>query len=551
MTTANQRFGEFLLKSRIISEPQLADALRVQAVTKEALTKILVGLGFASTSVLLPKLAKQLAIPLIDLSEYKVNSNAVAVVPEEVARRYRVLPIDFEEGKLVLAMTSPDDVLAIDDVQMVTGYEVRSVISDKEDIEAGINQYYQVAERVSDSFLTGGDDLSEIGSIVEEAPIVKLVNLIISQGVEDRASDIHIEPQEKEVRVRYRIDGVLQEVMRSPKQIQAALLSRLKIMSSIDIAETRKPQDGRCFLSVKGRVVDFRVATLPTVYGERIVLRVLEKESILLKLDDLGFLPESIERFKSAFSKPYGAILVTGPTGSGKSTTLYATLNVLNTEEKNIVTVEDPVEYRLSGINQVQINHRAGLSFARGLRAILRTSPDVVMVGEIRDRETAQIAIEAALTGHLVLSTLHTNDAPGAISRLIEMGIPPFLISSAIDCVQAQRLARRLCSNCKEPYSPPEEALEKLQFPLEGETPTLYRPRGCKKCNKTGYKGRLGLYEVMLVSEKIERLTVEQATAEEIKKAAITEGMKTLLDDGFAKVKLGLTSIEEVMRVVV
>lgn len=377
-----------------------------------------------------------------------------------------------------------------------------------------------------------------------------MINFIISQGVEGRASDIHVEPQEKDLRVRYRIDGVLQEVMKSPKRVQAAIISRLKIMASMDIAENRKPQDGRAAMSVKGRGVDFRVATLPTIYGERVCLRVLEKDSILLKLDDLGFLPNCLSRFQSAFSKPYGAILVTGPTGSGKSTTLYATLNVLNTEGKNIVTIEDPVEYRLPGINQVQINSRAGLSFARGLRAILRASPDIVMVGEIRDHETAQIAIEAALTGHLVLSTLHTNDAPGAISRLTEMGIEPFLIASSIDCVQAQRLTRRLCPKCKEPYTPDAELVEAMGIKSD-EPLTLYRPKGCAKCNNTGYKGRVGLYEVMLMSEAIEKLTVERATADEIKRVAIEEGMLTLREDGIAKVVQGQTSYEEVLRVVV
>ncbi len=381
---------------------------------------------------------------------------------------------------------------------------------------------------------------------------MKLANSIITRGVRERASDIHIEPQEKDLRVRYRIDGVLQEVMRSPKSIQPGLISRFKIMAGLDIAERRKPQDGHCSLTVSGKIYDFRVATLPTIYGERVVLRILAKESILFDLDKLGFLPDSLEKFRNAYTKPYGAILITGPTGSGKSTTLYATLNVLNTPEKNIVTIEDPVEYRLPGINQVQVNPKIGFTFARGLRAILRTSPDIVMVGEIRDRETAEIAIEAALTGHLVFSTLHTNDAPSAISRLIEMGIEPFLVASAIDCVQAQRLARRLCAECKEPYKTSKKALEEIGFPLEDdEIPPLYRSKGCPKCNGTGYKGRIGVYEVMSVSETIERLAVEKATAEQIKKVALEEGMRTLRMDGFEKVRMGITSIEEVLRVVV
>lgn len=551
MSLVIEHLGLFLVRAGVVTGAQLADGLQVHKVTGLPLTQVLIELDYCKIGDILPKLARQLGIKYIDLSDYKTNVAAIALVPEELARRYSVLPVDFADGKLVLLMASPDNVIAIDDVQMASGYEVAPAVGLYDDIEAGINQYYKVAETISDDMLNGTDDIiSGIEAVTEDAPIVKLINFIISQGVEDRASDIHVEPQEKDLRVRYRIDGVLHEAMKSPKRVQAAILSRLKIMASMDIAENRKPQDGRAALTVKGRGIDFRVATLPTIYGERICLRVLETDSIMLKLDDLGFLPDSLSRFQSAFTKPYGAILVTGPTGSGKSTTLYATLNVLNTEGKNIVTIEDPVEYRLPGINQVQINSRAGLSFARGLRAILRASPDIVMVGEIRDQETAQIAIEAALTGHLVLSTLHTNDAPGAISRLTEMGIEPFLISSSIDCVQAQRLARRLCSKCKEPYTADVEMVKSMG--IESNEPlTLYRPNGCPACNNTGYKGRVGLYEVMLMSDAIEKLTIERATAEEIKRVAIEEGMRTLRQDGIAKVAQGQTSYEEVLRVVV
>lgn len=547
-----EKLGQRLVKAKIITEKQLADALEVHRAAGQPIGKVLIDLGYASQGQILAVLAQQMKIPYIDFETQKVNPNAITAAPEELARRYTVIPVDIEEDKLLVAMADPRNVLAIDDLRIVTGYEIKVAIATREDILAAIDEYYK--EHVEEDLTTidSGEDLDQLQEISEDAPIVKLVNLIVTRAVNDRASDIHIEPQEKDMRVRYRIDGVLHEVMRSPKQIQAAVLSRLKIMASMDIAETRKPQDGHCGLSVSGRAVDFRVATLPTVYGERVVLRILEKESIMLNLDDLGFLPDSLSKFKSAYTQPYGAILVTGPTGSGKSTTLYATLNVLNTQAKNIVTIEDPVEYRLPGINQVQINSRAGLTFGRGLRAILRTSPDIVMVGEIRDHETASIAVEAALTGHLVLSTLHTNDAPGAIARLTEMGIEPFLISSAIDCVQAQRLARRLCKGCKEAYKPSRQSLLDIDFPLDGdEIPTFYRPKGCAKCNGTGYKGRCGIYEVMVMSEQLERLTVARASAEEIKKAAIQEGMQTLRDDGLAKVKLGTTSIEEVMRVVV
>lgn len=550
MKATAERLGAFLVRSGVINNTQLADGLQVHKVTGLPLTESIIELGYAKAIDILPKLSQQLGILYVDLNEYKVNVNAISIIPEDLARRYSVLPIDFIDGKLVILMSSPDNVLALDDIQMVSGYEVMVAVGFFDDVEAGINQYYKMAETITDDLLDSSEDLTGVTAVAEEAPIVKLVNFMISQGVEDRASDIHVEPQEYDLRVRYRIDGVLHEVMKSPKRVQSAILSRLKIMAGMDIAENRKPQDGRAAMTVRGRGVDFRVSTLPTVYGERVVMRVLEKESILLTLDDLGFLKDSLARFKSSFTKPYGAVLVTGPTGSGKSTTLYATLNVLNTEGRNIVTIEDPVEYRLPGINQVQINTRAGLTFSRGLRSILRASPDILMVGEIRDRETAQIAIEAALTGHLVLSTLHTNDAPGAISRLTEMGVAPFLISSSIDCVQAQRLARRLCSNCKEPFEPDDILLERLDA-QPGEEITLFRPEGCEKCNNTGYKGRVGVYEVMLMSERIQKLAVERATSEEIKQVAIEEGMQTLREDGIAKVKLGMTSYEEVLRVIV
>lgn len=496
----------------------------------------------------------------IDLENFDVDPNAIMTLSEEIARKHKVIPVAFDGNELVLAMANPGDVLLIDNLAMRTGFDIRPVKGDPKAIEDAINRFYKMAEVVEvgeeiESIIgeEGKEELlTGIKEIAEDAPIIKLINLVINRGVRSRASDIHIEPQEKNVRVRYRIDGVLHEVMTFPKRLQPAIISRLKIMAGLDIAERRKPQDGHCSLTIGGKLYDFRVAVLPTIYGERVVLRVLAKESILLKLEDLGFLEDSLERYKKAFMRPYGTILITGPTGSGKSTTLYATLNVLNTEDKNIVTIEDPVEYRLPGINQVQINTKAGLTFARGLRSILRTSPDIVMVGEIRDAETAQIAIEAALTGHLVLSTLHTNDAPSGISRLIEMGIEPFLVASAVDCVQAQRLARRLCTECKEPYKPPKKWLDEIGFPYEeDEIPTLYRAKGCPKCNNTGYKGRVGLYEVMLVTEEIEKLTIKKASADEIRKVAIAQGMRTLREDGFLKAKMGITSIEEVLRVVV
>jgi type IV pilus assembly protein PilB len=376
------------------------------------------------------------------------------------------------------------------------------------------------------------------------------VNLLITQAVTDRASDIHLEPAEGDIRIRYRIDGVLHEVMRSPKNIQNALISRLKVMADINIAERRVPQDGRVGLVVGGRAVDLRVATLPTVYGEKVVLRILDKTSVLLRLEDLGFLVGPYRRFESAFRKPYGTILATGPTGSGKSTSLYATLNIINTPDRNIITIEDPVEYRLPGVNQIQVNVKAGLTFASALRSILRADPDVVLVGEIRDRETALIAMEAALTGHLVLSTLHTNDAASSITRLIEMGVEPYLVASAVDCVVAQRLARKLCDRCRVEYEPTEAELEGASVPPDAGVERLFKPVGCPACGKTGFRGRVGLYEVMLVTEEIEKLTVERISSEDIRKVAMDQGMITLRQDGLEKVRMGLTSLDEVFRVV-
>jgi type IV pilus assembly protein PilB len=407
----------------------------------------------------------------------------------------------------------------------------------------------EAADELSDS-----DDLANVSEVVEDAPIVKFVNLLITQAVADRASDIHVEPAERDLRIRFRIDGVLHEVMHSPKSIQAGVISRLKVMSEINIAERRIPQDGRMSLTVGGKPVDLRVATLPTVFGEKVVMRILDKGQALLSMDDQGFLPDVLDRFESSYRKPYGTILVTGPTGSGKSTTLYATLNILNEVHRNIITIEDPVEYRLPGINQMQINQKAGLSFAAALRSILRADPDVLLVGEIRDRDTATIAVEAALTGHLVLTTLHTNDAASTPLRLLEMGVEPFLVTSALDCVLAQRLARKLCDRCREAYQPSEAELVEAGWPMEQidgtDWPVLYRSVGCGACGKTGYRGRFALHEVMTVTEEIERLVIERRSTDDLRKVAVMEGMIPLREDGFRKVAMGLTSLEEIFRVV-
>lgn len=544
--------GQLLIRQNLITEKDLEIALKKQEETSKSLGRLLIELGMIKEDSLIAILAIQAGIPYVDLTSTTIDRTAVALVDEKIARKFNVIPVNFEDGALVVATSNPSNVMAFDELRIKTGYVIKPVISPKTDIIEAINYQYGMSfDLEQDIGIDDGEEL-DLKAVVEDAPVVKLVNLIIARACNAGASDIHIEPQEKDVRVRYRVDGVLQEVMRFPKKIQAAILSRFKIMALMDIAEQRKPQDGHTSLRVGGKLIDFRVATLPTVHGERIVLRILLKESIMIDLDHLGFSESDLQKFKSVYKRPYGTILVTGPTGSGKSTTLYATLNILNVPEKNIVTIEDPVEYRLKGLNQVQINTKAKLTFARGLRSILRTSPDVIMVGEIRDQETAQIAIEAALTGHLVLSTLHTNDAPGALSRLIEMEIEPFLVSSAITAVQAQRLARKLCSECRKEYVPELEALQNIGFPLDGkEVPAIYKANGCNKCNNTGYKGRIGLYEVMIMDEEIQRMTLDGASADEIKNIAVNHGMKTLAQDGFEKVLLGVTSIEEVLRVVV
>jgi type IV pilus assembly protein PilB len=555
-----QPIGEILVTKGLISREQLEAVLEAQKSTpSKRLGEILVDDGILTQEQLNIALAERLGVESIDLSDYEIDALAASMVPEKLARRYCALPIKFiDENTLLVAMVDPTNVFAIDDLRMMTGYDIKAAVATAEEVFNQIAKVHRMSEQVDDS---DDDDFesmpeadeSDIRDGAAEAPIVKLVNGVISQGVDDGASDIHFEPQDKEMAIRFRVDGVLHEIMSVPKRMQNGVLSRIKVMADIDIAERRIPQDGRIGLIVGGKPIDIRVATMPTVYGEKIVLRLLDKSSVLLDLADLGFSDKALSRYETSYRKPYGAILVTGPTGSGKSTTLYGTLNVLNTRDKNIITVEDPVEYRMNGINQTQINSKAGLTFASGLRAILRSDPDIVMVGEIRDKETAQIAIESALTGHMVLSTLHTNDAPGALTRLTEMGIEPFLTASAIECVLAQRLARKLCPSCKESFKPTEEALRINGFPVEAikKDTVLHRANGCPKCSNTGYKGRLGLYEVMLITEAIERLTVERKSADEISRVAQAEGMLTLREDGIEKVLDGKTSMEEIARVIV
>ncbi len=553
-----------LLRSRgLITDEQLDEARRQAAQRGRSVGRTLIELGYVNESALVSILAEQLGIEFVDLNDAQIDTSAVALVPEPTARKHNVMPIRFDEDRrLVVAMSDPANVVAVDDIRAITGYDIRTVVSTKVDVAAAINRHYRL-DRTAETLVeeAAADQFEEDKGLesalqhagAEDAPIIKLVNLLITQAVNDRASDIHIEPGEHDLKVRFRIDGVLHEVMNPPKSVQAGITSRLKIMADINIAERRIPQDGRIGLNVQGKQIDIRVATLPTVYGEKVVMRLLDKSSVLLQLQDLGFGPENFKRFEEAYRKPYGAILVTGPTGSGKSTTLYATLNILNRPEVNIITVEDPVEYRLPGVNQIQTNPKAGLTFASALRSILRADPDICLIGEIRDRETAQISIEAALTGHLVLSTLHTNDAPSALTRLVEMGIEPFLVASSLDCILAQRLARKLCNKCKEPYTPTAQELAIANFPIDNPEmiPALYRAVGCTACGNTGYKGRMALHEVMTVSEEIERLVAEHASSEDIGRVARQQGMITLREDGLTKVMAGLTSIEEILRVVV
>lgn len=550
-----RKISDFLLDAGVITRDQLSEA--IECSNGEEVERKLVDLGYVSETDIAKNLAKQLNLGFVDLATYNINPQAAALITSDQVRRYNVLPIDLDGDRLVIAMADPTNIFAIDDLKVMTGYEIAPVVTGEAELQNAINKFCTSDDVVEEAIENISEDLGSDALFngfderkSEEAPVVKLVNLIVTEAVRDRASDIFIEPQEHDLRVRYRIDGVLHEIMRSPKQIQAGIISRIKIMPGMDIAERRLPQDGRFGLVIDKRPIDFRVATLPTIYGEELILRVLEKESISMNLDDLGFLPEELELFKESFTKPYGAILITGPTGSGKTTTLYGVLNLVSTKEKNIITVEDPVEYRLQGVNQVQVNAKTGLTFASALRSILRQDPDIVMVGEIRDEETATIAIESALTGHLVLSTLHTNTAPAALTRLVEMGIEPFLVSSAVDSIVAQRLARKLCMKCRQEFIPAEQELILAGYAIDGNEPhVLYRAHGCKSCGNTGYHGRIGLYEVMRMSESIERLLVESVSAEQIAKTAMAEGMRTLRQDGLIKAKLGWTSIEEVERV--
>jgi type IV pilus assembly protein PilB len=558
VTRKSKQLGQILIELGYISADQLEVALEEHRKTPKSLGRVLIDLGMIKESDLVRALAEQVGLEFVDLGDFPIDSMATSLLPEALARRYKALPIGERDGKLLVAMSDPANVYALDDIRTITGRDVLPVVSTAVDVEAAIqkfagmdSQVEAMASIVADA--SGEEDEADLDLAIEDAPIVRLVNAIMTQAVGDRASDVHIEPREHDVRIRFRVDGVLMEPMPpAPKNIQNGLISRMKVMADLNIAEKRVPQDGRIAMKVGGRQLDLRMATLPTVYGEKVVLRILDTSNAMLRLEDLGFLEDAYNRFSVSFRKPYGAILVTGPTGSGKSTTMYGTLNILNSIDKNIITVEDPVEYRLAGVNQMQVNVKAGLTFAAALRSILRADPDIVLIGEIRDKETATIAIEAALTGHLVLSSLHTNDAASAISRLVEMDVETFLVASAIDAVVGQRLARKLCERCKGAYRPDENELYAAGYPdwLWPEVQQLWKAVGCPACANTGFRGRIGLYEVMPMTEEIERLTVERASADAIKTVAVQQGMMTLRDDGLEKARMGLTSLEEVARVV-
>ena len=552
---SGKRLGKVLVQAGLITQDQLEEALAQEDGLSLAAT--LANLGYADDVKIAQEVARAMGLVYVDLGAYDIDPNAATSLSSDLAKRYTILPIKVQDDELVVAMSDPANIFAIDDLRIVTGYEIRPVVAAESDLISAIERFSANQQNVDDmvgdleeSVTVDVDESEDLSD--ESAPVAKLMNVIITEAIRQGAGDVYIEPLENEMRVRFRIDGVCQEVFKSPKKMHRQLISRMKINSGMDISEKRIPQDGRFGVVLDGKSIDFRVAVLPLVFGELAVLRLLRRDSIMMSLEDLGFLEQPLQRLLTALALPYGAILVTGPTGSGKSTTLYAAINRTNDITTNLITVEDPVEYRLAGLSQVHVNEKAGLTFAAALRSILRQDPDTVMIGEIRDKETGTIAIEAALTGHLVLSTLHTNDAPSAVTRLTEMGIEPFLTASAITCVLAQRLARRLCSECKEEYTPDEPALERIGFPYEpGRPPRLYRAKGCKKCNNIGYKGRMGIHEVLTMSETLERMTVENATADDLARQAISEGMITLRADGFAKVLLGQTSIEEILRVVV
>jgi len=564
------RLGELLTKANLITQDQLKEALKVQKDGGSKLGETLIKLGFVAEEDITECLSQQFGVPSINLAHFEIDAGVIKLIPSDVARKYNILPVNKTGATLTIAMADPTNVFAMDDIKFMTGYNVEPVVASELGIRAAIDNYYgttsaielkkvmedlQSADAADLEVLEEEEDLDveTLAAESEEAPVVKLVNLILTDAIKRGASDIHIEPYEKEFRVRFRVDGILYEVMNPPLKLRDAITSRMKILAKLDISEKRLPQDGRIKLKMKlnekAKELDFRVSILPTLFGEKIVLRLLDKDNLMLDMTRLGFEPESLAKFESAIFKPWGMVLVTGPTGSGKTNTLYSALSKVNTPEVNIMTAEDPVEFNLAGINQVQMKEQIGLNFAATLRSFLRQDPNIVLVGEIRDFETAEIAIKAALTGHLVLSTLHTNDAPSTINRLMNMGIEPFLVATSVQLIAAQRLVRRVCTGCKEEVDITDQALLNVGFKKEElGTFKVLKGRGCDKCGSTGYKGRVGLIEVMEMTDELRELVLSGASALELKKSAIDGGMITLRRSGCYKIMAGTTTIEEVVR---
>lgn len=558
------KLGELLIKQGLITEEQLQKAIQVQKREGKRIGEVLIKLGLITEKDIVVTLGKQLNIPYASLAkgllEPDPNQELDKLVPQNFARRYCLIPLSRNLNALTVAFADPLDVLMMDNLKKMTGCDINPIVASESDIIQAIDRFYGekdlLKEAISESYEAGEVEIEEIPeeealslntliAKAEEAPVIKLVDLILRQAIKDRASDIHIEPFKGRVSVRYRIDGVLYEIPPPAGHLLLAIVSRIKILAKMDIAEKRLPQDGAFIVKAENRIIDFRVSTIPTVRGEKVVLRILDKSQVPLDLSQLGFEAKDLESYRKAVSSPWGLIFLTGPTGCGKSTTLYATLNEIKTPHKNLVSIEDPVEYRLEGINQVQVKADIGLTFANGLRAFLRQDPNIIMVGEVRDLETAQICLRAALTGHLVLSTLHTNDAPTAISRLIDLGISPYLISPSLLLVGAQRLVRKLCPECKEAYEPTGEMLGKVKLAAE----LIYRPKGCDYCNRTGYRGRSAIYEILPMSERLSQAIAQGATYQQLKEISLETGMKTLYQNGLKKVEQGITSLEEVLSV--
>ncbi|MFZ4857243.1 MAG: type IV-A pilus assembly ATPase PilB [Desulfuromonadaceae bacterium] len=561
------RLGEILVKNNLINREQLSSALDEQRLSGSQLPigSILINQKIISEEQLTSFLSKQYGVPSVNLSEYEIDPTVIKSIPPEVAQKYQLIPVNRAGATLIIAVSDPSNLFAIEDIKFMTGYNIEIVVASERDIKASIDKYYDQSSSLADvmsdldveDFEIVGDeeqvDLSTLERATEDAPVVKMVNAILQDAIRKKASDIHVEPYEKLFRVRYRIDGVLYEVMKPPLKLKNAITSRIKIMAELDIAERRLPQDGRIKIKLGGgKDMDFRVSCLPTLFGEKIVMRLLDKGNLQTDLTKLGYEPEALAHFMHEIHKPFGMVLVTGPTGSGKTVSLYSAIAELNKVSENISTAEDPVEFNFAGINQVQMHEDIGLNFSAALRSFLRQDPDIIMIGEIRDFETAEIAIKAALTGHMVLSTLHTNDAPATINRLLNMGIEPFLVASAVNLITAQRLARRVCGECKQPENIPVQALiDAGVSPEEAPSYVCMRGKGCPTCNNTGYKGRVGFYQVMPMREEIKELILNGANTSEIKRESMRIGIKTMRQSGLTKLKEGVTSFEEVLRITV